>query len=431
MQIHKISVLKNGLKVLMVPSREVMSVKVEMIVKTGAEYETLATQGISHVLEHMCFKGTTKRPTPQAISREIDTLGGIYNAYTDNEVTGYWVKVDKKYLHTALDIISDMYLHPLFPEAELAKEKGVIIEEIHMYEDNPMEHVNEVFTGLMYGKNNPGGWSIAGTVASVSAVTRDKLVAYATRQYTAPNSLLVISGNFDEKQTLISLNKYFGSAPTKTTKAKNKVKKIAQTKPQAQLETKDSNQCHLVLGFPSINCFSQKKYALQVLLTILNGGMSARLFKVIREELGAAYYINAENPSYLDYGFFCINTGLNLKKVSLGLRGIISQLKEMAQGKITEEEFKNAKTNIHGKLALSLDSVYNYATWITKDAIINQPYESPEEYLSKIDKITLQDVSRLAKEIFQPTQLNLAVVSSASKAMGKIWLQDIEKAWRE
>jgi len=430
MQNHKVSVLKNGLKVLTVTSKDVMSVKVEMIVKTGAEYETVETQGISHVLEHMCFKGTEKRPGSQAISREIDTIGGIYNAYTDNEITGYWVKVDKKYLSTALDIISDMYLNPLFPEEELAKEKGVIIEEIHMYEDNPMDHVNDVFTGLMYGKNNPGGWSIAGTVESVKAVTREKLIAYAKKQYTAPNSLLVISGNFDEKRTLTSLEKYFGSAPAKTAKSKNKVKKIAQAKPQAELVFKDSNQCHLILGFPSINCFSQKKYALQVLLTILSGGMSARLFRVIREELGAAYYINAENASYLDYGFFFINTGLNLEKVGLGLKGIISQLKEMSLGKITEEEFKNAKTNIRGRLALSLDSVYNYATWITKDIILNKPYESPEEYLIKINKITLKDASRLAKEIFKPEQLNLAVVSSFKKEMGKVLLQDIENGWK-
>jgi len=430
MQTHKVSVLKNGLKVLTVPSKDVMSIKVEMIVKTGAEYETVETQGISHVLEHMCFKGTEKRPGPQTISREIDNIGGVYNAYTDNEVTGYWVKVDKKYLNTALDIISDMYLHPLFPDEELVKEKGVIIEEIHMYEDNPMDHVNDVFTGLMYGKNNPGGWSIAGTVESVNAVTRDKLVAYAKKQYTAPNSLLVISGNFDEKKTLANLEKYFGSASIKAAKAKNKVKKVLQTKAQAELELKDSNQCHLILGFPSVNCFSQKKYALQVLLTILNGGMSARLFKVIREELGAAYYISAENASYLDYGFFFINTGLNLKKVGLGLKGIVSQLKEMTIGKITEEEFNNAKTNIRGRLALSLDSVYNYATWITKDVIIDKPYESPEEYLAKIDKITLKDVSRLAKEIFKPEQLNLAVVSSFNKEMGKVFLQDIEHGWQ-
>lgn len=430
MQNYKVSTLKNGLKVLTVPSKEVMSVKTEMIIKTGAEYETVKSQGISHVLEHMCFKGTKNYPGVKDISQEIDNIGGIYNAYTDNEVTGYWTKVDRKYLDKSLDIISDMYLYPLFPAGELEKEKGVIIEEIHMYNDNPMDHVNDVFTGLMYGENNPGGWSIAGTVDSVNAVTREDLVNYATKQYTAPNSLLVISGNFDEKKVLASLEHYFSKASIKTAKAKNKVKKIPQKTPKTKLEYRTSDQCHLILGFPSIDVFSSKKYALQVLLTILNGGMSARLFKVIRDELGAAYYINADNAAYLDYGFFFISTGLNINKVNVGLKGIVSQLNDMSEGKISEEEFKNAKTNLEGKLALSLDSVYNYANWIAKDVIINQPYEKPQEYLAKINKITMKDVVHLAKEIFKPDQLNLAMISPFKQTQAKMFLKDIEKGWR-
>lgn len=431
MQNYKISQLKNGLKILTVPSKNVMSVKTEMIIKTGAEYETFQSQGISHVLEHMCFKGTKKYPGVKDISQEIDNIGGHFNAYTDNEITGYWVKVDKKYLHKSLDIIADMYLHPLFPEVELAKEKGVIIEEIHMYRDNPMDHVNEVFTGLMYGKKNPGGWSIAGTEESVNAVTRDDLINYAKKQYTAPNSLLVISGNFNEKQTIKQLEHYFSEASTKTAKIKNKVKKTPQKTPQTELEYRGLNQCHLTLGFPSINVFSDKKYALQVLLTILSGGMSARLFKVIRDELGAAYYISADNASYLDYGYFFINTGLNLKKVNVGLKGIISQINEMREGKISEEEFKNAKTNLEGKLALGLDSVYNYANWISKDILLNQPYETPEEFLNKIKQITIKDVSQLAKNIFKPDQLNLAMISPFKQTASKIFLKDIETSWKE
>ncbi len=430
MQSFKINQLKNGLKVLTVPSKEVMSVKTEMMVKTGAEYETVKSQGISHVLEHMCFKGTANYPKVDDISREIDIIGGINNAYTSNEVTCYWAKVDNGYLTKSLDIISDMYLHPLFPEKELVKEKGVIIEEIRMYQDDPKDHVEDVFTDLMYGKNNPGGWPIAGTVESVKSVSRQDLVNYAKKQYTAPNSLLVISGNFNEKKILTHLDDYFKAASTKTAQSKYKVKKISQKQPQTKLEYRDIDQCHLILGFPSINCFSPKRYALKVLLTILSGGMSTRLFHIIRNELGAAYYIYASNAAYSDYGLFCINTGLNINKVGIGLKGITAQLKEMIDGKISEEEFKDAKTNISGKLALRLDSVYNYADRITEDIIHNRPYESPKEYLAKIDKVTMKDVSRLAKEIFRPDQLNLAMVSPFKQDKAKVFLKEIEKGWR-
>ncbi|MFZ2414410.1 MAG: pitrilysin family protein [Minisyncoccia bacterium] len=430
MQNYKVSTLKSGLKVLTVPSKEVMSVKTEMIIKTGAEHEIFKKQGISHVLEHMSFKGTEKYPEVKDISREIDTIGGIYNAYTGNEVTGYWTKVDKRYLDKSLDIISDMYLHPLFPEKELIKEKGVIIEEIRMYKDNPKDHVEDVFADLMYGKNNPGGWSVAGTIESVNSINRKDLVDYATKQYTGPNSLLVISGNFDEKKTLAHLNNYLGTVSIKAAKQKNKVKKLSQKVALAKLEYRDISQCHLILGFPSFNCFSSKKYALKVLLTILDGGMSARLFNIVRDKLGAAYYIHASNAAYLDYGFFCIDTGLNVNKVNMGLKGIVSQLKEMMEGKISEEEFKNAKTNINGKLALRLDSVYNHADRITRDVLRNRPYEVPEEYLKKIDKITIKDVSHLATEIFKLDQLNLAMVSPFKQSDGRTFLREIEKGWR-
>lgn len=430
MQSFKVSQLKNGLKVLTVPSKDVMSVKTEMIIKTGAEYETVKNQGISHVLEHMCFKGTKNRLGPSDISREIDNIGGICNAYTDNEVTGYWTKVDKKHLNKALDIISDMYLNPLFPEKELEKEKGVIIEEIHMYKDNPMDHVNDVFTGLMYGKNNPGGWSVAGTESSVKAVERTNLVRYAQNQYTAPNSLLVISGNFEEKRTIESLNAYFGRATNAKAKNKNKVKKLSQKTSRADIEYRESDQCHLILGFPSFNTFSSKKYALKILLTILDGGMSARLFKVIREELGAAYYIHAENASYLDYGFFYISTGLNPDKIEISLQAIISQLKEMVLGKITQEEIDNAKANVKGKMALGLDSVYNYTSWITTDIFLGRKYESPEQFLAKIEKITKKDIVQIAKEIFVPSLLNLAMVGPFKKENAETFLKAAAKSWK-
>ena len=279
MQSFKKHVLKNGLRVVLIPSPQSLAAAALVSVESGSKYETKNINGISHFLEHMCFKGTKKRPTTLALSSEMESLGAVFNAFTGHELTGYFAKVSPEKIDNALEIVSDLYLNPIFNEKEFEKEKGVIIEEINMYEDLPMKKVQDLFLELVYG-DQPAGRPVIGDKAIIRSMTRQNLLAYRQIHYVPKATAVIVAGAFDKKKMLKRIEKLFGAIPEGEKSGKEKVKE-SQKIPQTLLYFKESDQTHLVLGLRTFDMYDERKYALAILGAILEGGMSSRLFQSV------------------------------------------------------------------------------------------------------------------------------------------------------
>src|SRR3989338_6715948 len=298
-------VLKNGLRVIVVPMQDNPTATVLVLAEAGSKYETKKINGISHFLEHMWFKGTTKRPKAIDISKELDALGSQYNAFTAQEYTGYYAKSHAKHFRKIFNVVSDIYLNSTFPETEMDKEKGVIIEEINMYEDMPQRHVQDLMMKLLYG-DTPAGWNIAGEKKNILHMKRDNFVKYKKEHYLPEATVLVVAGQVSEQNVLKEVKRIFGAIPRGRKAGKVKVKQ-KQRHPQALVKWKKTDQTHFVLSVRSYDFFNKKSPTLSVLGGILGGGMSSRLFQKLREEMGVGYYVRAFNDAFTDHGFFQIS----------------------------------------------------------------------------------------------------------------------------
>lgn len=385
------------------PSATIMS-----LVRAGSEYETKEKNGISHFLEHMCFKGTEKRPKSIDISRELDGMGAQSNAFTGNEYTGYWAKAHPKNFKKILDIIADMYLHPTFPEAEIEKEKGVIIEEINMYEDLPQRKVGEVFNELLYG-DTPFGRSIAGPIFNIKKMKRDDFVNYRKDRYVAENTLIVVAGNIKPQTMFKEVEKSFKEIPVGKSISKQKFSEKQDT-PRLKIEKKKTDQTHLVLGVRAFDIFDKRIPAADVLSVILGQGMSSRLWQKMREELGICYYVRAGVDSFTDHGNFYVSAGVNKDRIIEAVRGILDEMKKVIAEKISPEELRKTKDFMIGNLYLGLESSDSLAGFYGSQAITKEKIKNPKEKEAEIEKVTAVDIQNLAKQIFVTKNLNLAIV---------------------
>jgi len=404
----KKTTLKNGLRIITVPQKNTQSLTVLVLVGTGSKYEKKEINGISHFLEHMYFKGTRKRLSTEAIAETLDKVGGIYNAFTAKEYTGYFAKVAAQHFELALDWVSDIFLNSILPEKEVEKEKGVIIEEINMIYDHPMSYVQTLWPKLLYG-DQPAGWDIAGTKESVANMTREKLIDYMKKQYVASNTIVSIAGNFNELKTIKKVKKFFSKIKTKKPIEKPKVIE-RQQKPNLLLHFRETDQTHLSLGVRSFNLFHPKRYAQDLLTIILGGMMSSRLFIEVRCKLGIAYYINTNSEANPDTGFLFTQTGLDNKNVEKGILTILKEYKKISQKRVPISELKKAKDYLKGKTTLLLESSDAQASFFAGQELLEKKILTPEEIFAKIDKITQDDILKVAKDIFRPEKLNLALI---------------------
>jgi len=411
---YKKKVLKNGLRIVIVPIKKSPSVTVMSLIEAGSKYENKHNNGISHFLEHMCFKGTDKRPKAIDISREFDSMGAQSNAFTSQEVTGYWAKAHKKHTGRILDIISDMYLHPTFPIDDLETEKGVIIEEINMYEDLPQQIVQEVFDELLYG-DQPAGWSVAGTKENVRSFKRDDFINYRKNHYVSKATTIVVAGDVQEKDIFEKIEKSFAGI---SEDKKNNKKKVLekQNRPAVKIKFKETDQTHLVLGVRTFDMYSKKNTALKLLSTVLGGGMSSRLFQKMREELGICYYINSSVNEFTDHGSLAISAGVDSARVEQGIKGILDEIKKIRDEKIPESELRKAKDFLIGNMYLGLESSDALAIFYGFREIFKNKIKTPEEIETEIEKISVSDIAKVAKEIIQNQKLNLAIVGKYDDA---------------
>jgi len=401
-------VFKNGLRVVTIPMKDNPTATVLVLVEAGSKYETKKINGISHFLEHMCFKGTIKRPKAIDISKELDALGSQYNAFTAQEYTGYYAKSDARHFAQIFDIISDIYLNSTFPEIEMEKEKGVIIEEINMYEDMPNRHVQDLMMKLLYG-DTPAGWNIAGEKKNILKMKRDDFVKYKKMHYLPEATVLIVAGQVSEQSVLKEVKRVFGKVSRGQKTGKVRVKEM-QNKPRALIKFKKTDQTHFVLSARSYDFFSKQSPVLSVLGGILGGGMSSRLFQRLREEMGVGYYVRAYNDAFTDHGFFQISAGVDNKRIDEVLEAVLEECRKLKNYKVNEEELSKVKECLIGNMKLSLESTDDVANFYGGQELLKREIKGAEEKAKEIRKVTASQIQSLAKDIFRNNGLNLALI---------------------
>ena len=379
-----------------------------VLVEAGSKYETKEISGVSHFLEHMCFKGTKRRPKAIDIAGELDGLGAECNAFTAQEHTGYFAKVEAHKLDQALDIVSDLYLNPVFDAAEIEKEKGVVVEELNMYEDLPMRKVNELFMELLYG-DQPAGWDIGGTKEVVRSLTKDQLGAYRTAHYVPQATVVVVAGAFNEAEIIKKITATFGAILVGEKSAKRAVTEY-QTAPQVFVKNKKVDQTHIMLGCRAFSTFDSRRFALEVLSDILGGGMSSRLFQKVREELGAAYYVRSGVDLFTDHGFLAVNSGVDQTKILAVVKAILEEMRKLKDELVPDAELRRAKNHLVGRIILGLEASDELASFYGAQEIAGENLMSPQELVEKLEAVTAEDIRNVARDIFMDDQLNMAVI---------------------
>jgi len=405
---YRLTKLPNGLRLLTVPQKEALSFSLLVLVSAGAKNEEKNFSGISHFLEHLGFKGTINHPSSLELASEFDTLGANKNAFTGHDFTGYYVTAIPEKAEPATELLAELYLSPLYPEEEIRKEKGVILEEIKMYEDKPSSFVWDVFAELAYG-DTPAGRTVLGDRETVKNFSRADLLAFRKKYYLASATTIVAVGNFDEGKMINSIEQKFASFNGGASHPWP-LMIDGQTEARSQLAVRPINQSHLVLGFKTVNSFSDKNYGLTVLSAVLGGGMSSRLFQKVREDLGAAYYIGANQNDNIDHGFLSIYCGIDASRIKEVLEAIATELSRLKTELVEETELARVKDGLIGNLLLGLETPSDQTFFYGEQLLLEKEILSPQEYAKKIRAVTAEELQALAQDFFVNKGLNLAVV---------------------
>ncbi|HVM73877.1 MAG TPA: pitrilysin family protein [Candidatus Paceibacterota bacterium] len=411
---YQLHTLANGLRIVLAPmSGETATVVV--MTGTGSRYESEHENGMAHFLEHMFFKGTKKRKSARAISEELDAIGSISNAFTSKERTAYWAKVSGKYLDTALDVIGDIFLHSTLPSKEITKERGAIIQEIDMYEDMPMRTVNDVFDALIFGEKDPLGRTILGPKKNIHSFTRKDFVEYLKRNYTPQNTVVAIAGSFSTSKVLTKIKKEFGHLKSVTPPQFSPFVH-QQNAPRVKIKEKKTDQTQLMIGVPSYPYLHKDEYAVEILATILGGGMSSRLFLEVREKRGLAYSVHAWTDKYPDTGYFVVQAGVEHAKLAQTITTVLNELRKIQKSKVGHEELAKAKAYAKGTRTLALETSDSVAEHAATSIINIGKVRKLEETLGAIDRVTVDDIMRVAQDLFRTNVLNLAVIGPHTDA---------------
>ncbi|MFH1769850.1 MAG: pitrilysin family protein [Parcubacteria group bacterium] len=398
----------NGLRLLTVPMKSTKTVTVLVLVATGSRYETREINGISHFLEHLMFKGTDKRPGALDISTELDAIGADYNAFTSKEYTGYYVKCASEKLDTALDVISDIFQNSKFDSKEIDKERGAIKEEINMYFDTPMRYVNTLYEEVAYG-DTPLGWDIAGPKKNIDDITREQILDYFNTHYFARNTVISIAGDIDKDKAVEEVGKYFNNVREQDEVNPNSWKN-EQTEPSLKIFHKKTDQTHLNLGFKAYNRSHPKFHVQEVTSVLLGAGMSSRLFTEVREKRGLAYRVNAGVSSYIEVGDFITQAGITNEKIVPAIEVILNEYKKLTEESVLEKELRKTKDYIKGKTAIGLEASDAQASYYADQELLENKIETVEEKLEKFDSVTSEEIQTMAKDVFQPKNLNVALI---------------------
>jgi len=411
---YQVKTFKNKIRLVSIPL-PVKSVAVEISVDAGSRYETKKNWGISHFVEHMLFKGTKRRPTAHDLAAEVDSFGGVFNAGTGKEQTSFYIKSAADKLSKDLDILVDILTNSKFEQKEIEKEKGVILEEINMREDIPMAKVGEIFDGLLYGET-PLGRMILGKKENIIKMKREDFLSYMKRFYRPERMVVSVAGGIIHKaarDAFLASSHLSEVTPARCCEATpRRCDETKQIQPQLKLHYKKTNQTHFCLGVRTFARSHPDRYNLSVLATILGGSMSSRLFEEVREKRGLAYYIRSSVSRFHETGHLVTQAGVPINKIGEAIQIVLKEYRKMANGewRIANSELKKAREYLKGHLILSLEDSYNVADLFGSSLLLEGKIRTTDEIIKGIEKVTIKDIARVAKKIFLPKNLNLAII---------------------
>jgi len=399
--------LRNGIRVVSAPMPQVGSVSCFVMLAAGSRYETSESQGIAHFAEHMFFKGTERRPTARSISTEIDAIGGEFNAFTGKELTGYYVRCATETRDVAFDVLADMLLHSRFDPEEIEKEKGVILEEMNVYLDTPQRYVGNVYDRLLYA-DQPLGRDILGTRETIEGATRETFSTYLDTWYRPERIVVGVAGRLGDG-LMERLEELLGGMESGATGAADAVELPPDTSP-VLLHTKASEQAHLILGVRGYPIGHPSRYALQLLGVVLGAGMSSRLFTEVRERRGLGYYVHAGATSYTDAGTFYASAGVDVARVDEALTTILGELRKISEEPVPADELSKALGYAKGRFVLRLESPQGAIQYGLRREVLENEIEEPDDLLARLDEVTIEDVQRVARDLFEEKRFYLALV---------------------
>ncbi len=400
--------LPNGLRVLVIPEPSALTATTLVLVGTGSLYENAKENGLSHFLEHVYFKGTETFKTAKDVAEQFEQIGAVTNAFTAPEYTGYFAKGLPQHVPTFLSVLGDMYQNATFPEIEIDKERGVIIEEINMYEDQPQQKVAETLLALMYG-DQPAGRTITGPKANIARFTRTDLLAYKHKHYHPENTIVVVAGAVDAQVVYKEARAIFG-ALVPTRRSKKPKTRITRSGPACTVVHKAFDQAHIALGFHTVPFGHKDTYALSLLATLLGRGLSSRLAQVLREELGAAYYTSAGNDLAGDHGMFEIVAGIDISRINQILAAIAGVLRDVRTTLVCDRELKKAVEYTVGLQRMGLESSDDIAGFYGIQYMLKGSAQSPADLEKQYRSVTAADIRRVARKVFVGSNTSLAVI---------------------
>lgn len=419
------------------PMPAVESLTVLAFANTGSRYEEARRFGVAHFFEHMVFKGTRTYADAQALASVVDGVGADFNAFTSKEYTGYYVKASSKHFSLALDVVSDMLLAPKLDQADIDREKGVIIEELNMYVDSPQRHIENLFDQLVFAGSGLGH-DIIGTKETISGLQRADFQAFLGEWYGLGNLVLVVAG--DERvvggvKFLAEVEKAFGKAiefdrqATATVKDKLGVSPISDR--LLHVEYRETQQAHFVLGWPGLSRTSPDRYAQSLLSVMLGGNMSSRLFSEVREKRGLCYYVHSAVDQFHDTGVFGGAAGVDPARLEEAIKVTVGEFMAIGQGTkpFTDTELGRAKEYLAGKMVLGLEDSESVAQYYGMKQLLHGKIETPEEVMQKVQAVSLDEVHALAKRLIVPKSLRFALIGPfKDTAVVAKWVDDAQTA---
>ncbi len=415
----QISRLKNGLRYVAIPRKETGAVTVLVGIGAGSRHETDELAGVSHFVEHMNFKGTKKRPTPLEVAEYIENIGGITNAYTSKEHTAYYVKIASEHLREALEFLSDNLINSLNLPDEFEREKGVVIEDLKMHKDRPMEEVAELFEEKLF-IDKALARRIGGTPESVSNITLDGLKNYKNKHYVANNIVVAIVGKYDTNK-LGNIEDLVQTYFTFATGGNESLSKFGENKSTVVVcDDRKIEQTNLILGFAGPGSRDSKKYAAKIMAMILGGSMSSHMFTEIREKRGLAYAIHTSHSGYSDTGMIFTQAGIANENLAETIKAIMVEYKKIVNEKVTEAELKRAKEIIRGGLMISLEDSENLADMLVTQELTQDKITTPSQAIEQFMRVGLEDVLKISQEYLNLDKMVVSVVGPGAKEE-RVW----------
>jgi predicted Zn-dependent peptidase len=400
--------LPNKVQVLTARMPQVQSVACGIWVGVGGRYESAKQSGASHFIEHLLFKGTPKR-SARAISQAIEGRGGYFNAFTQEETTCYYARIGSKHLWTALDILSDMYMNPRFAPGDIDRERGVIIEEIMMYRDQPNQLVQDYLGELMW-TNHPVGRPLIGTPENIARISREEILEFKNAKYTGGNTRIALAGKVEHDECVERVYHYLQALPgNRAPTCKRVSDKTVQR--HVYVYKKEIEQTHLAIGIRLFGRQDERRFVLKLLSVILGENMSSRLFQLVREKHGLAYSVHSSMHLFDETGALVISAGLEKARTNKALQLIFSELARLMEKPVSAQEMKRAKDYAIGQLEIGLESTINQMMWIGENKLSFGHLIQPDEVMSRIQSVTAADIQDLARAIFTAERTSIAMVT--------------------